>query len=327
MLLKIQHDEALDSFLSRNRHVFQKEFLINNPFKLKLESSSNRWGTSDIKAVASAIGWEGCYGFNKLLHLHTCYFETTFIKGDTDQAYSGKYYGCDNNFELDCFIRREDIGLCLECVKSDIDKLGFCYWRRSHQSDSNVCAVHNVVLSRQCQFCGKPFNLKGRNFGLLWNRCDCGKSLLEGDVIHNEDEFELNVSRLLSDIFSYGLHINSSAAYEAILLRLKRDGAEALPVPRRIGALYESRLPPQIRSDVDFDFDWFVRQGPAYMAVMGSYMTDTILALFSDFSEFVGCLGDVSAGTRSVESTWGTYISGSPHVENPIYVVTGWKPE
>lgn len=323
MLLTIQHDEALDSFVSRNRHVFQKEFLRNNPFKLKLQSNSNGWATSGIKAVASAMGWEGCYGFNKLLHLHTCFFQEVFIMGDSHQAYSAHHYDCRDNYELNYYVQREEISLCLECIKDDLDRIGFCYWRRSHQSQSNVCAVHNVILSRKCQFCAAPFNLKNRHFDLLWDRCKCGRSFLEGNIIYNEDEFELKMARLQLDIFSYGFHINSSAAYEAILARLIRDGADALPVPRQIGALYESRLPPQKRHLVNFDFDRFERYGRGILARSNSTEINTIAALFSDFSEFISCLRGVPAGTRAVESTWSTYVSGNPYIEKPVYVVTG----
>ncbi|MCY1541867.1 hypothetical protein D9M68_775760 [compost metagenome] len=180
-----------------------------------------------------------------------------------------------------------------------------------------------MILSRKCQFCAKPFNLKGRHFDSLWDRCECGKSFLDGDIIYNEDEFELKIARLRLDIFIYGFHINSSAAYEAILHRLIRDGADALPVPRRVGALYESRLPPQKRHLVNFDFDRFVRYGRGQLASRNFFAIDIVAVLFSDFYEFTACLGDVSTGTRAVESTWGTYVSGSPYIENPVYIVTG----
>lgn len=67
MLLRIQKEETLRSFLERND-------LLNwgNPdMEFLSRISGAKIEFKQIKEIAEAIGWVGCYGFNRLLHNHT----------------------------------------------------------------------------------------------------------------------------------------------------------------------------------------------------------------------------------------------------------------
>ena len=48
------------------------------------------FSTAEVKKLASAIGWQGCYGFNRLIHYHTDVAKLFVIKNSQDVSYSGK---------------------------------------------------------------------------------------------------------------------------------------------------------------------------------------------------------------------------------------------
>lgn len=52
---------------------------------------------AEVKKLASAIGWQGCYGFNRLIHYHTDVAKLFVIKNSQDVSYSGKHYATEED--------------------------------------------------------------------------------------------------------------------------------------------------------------------------------------------------------------------------------------
>ena len=67
MLLRIQRDESLRSYVERNLYVHWKSPAVD--FLRELPYCHYDNGTAAF--IAELFGWKGCYGYNKLLHLHT----------------------------------------------------------------------------------------------------------------------------------------------------------------------------------------------------------------------------------------------------------------
>jgi len=65
MLLRIQRDETIRSFIERNIFILGKG-------RFPKWYTSKRLTSEDVRNVASLLGWHGCSGFNRLLHNHTC---------------------------------------------------------------------------------------------------------------------------------------------------------------------------------------------------------------------------------------------------------------
>lgn len=67
MLLRIQPEESLRSHIDRNLLANFKDWTVDRL----------RWLSRGVvtyqgaKEIASLMGWEGCYGFNRLMHEHT----------------------------------------------------------------------------------------------------------------------------------------------------------------------------------------------------------------------------------------------------------------
>jgi hypothetical protein len=69
MLLRIQPEESLRSYVERNLYLQ----LYNSDLDYLKKPSLRycHWDGWQVKIIANIMGWHGCYGFNKLLHLHT----------------------------------------------------------------------------------------------------------------------------------------------------------------------------------------------------------------------------------------------------------------
>lgn len=322
MILKIQNDEALDSYVSRNIIVFPEYRLENNPLKIDLRRSSpSSWSTRKIKLLASAIGWEGCFGFNKIVHNHTTYFKEVFIKKATDKAYSGNFFSNDLECNLHWYASCKETGVCVECLKNDIATKGYAYWRRSHQSNVEVCAVHNLILLRSCQFCELPFSIigKGHFFSTFWHGCRCGESILGSQPILNISEYALKKAKLYCDIYNYEYFVDEGSAYKAIKNRLSRDGLSVWPSSREIYEHYGHNVSEcWSREDFIRDFEWFSKQGEYIFSV--GFLINLIILLFEDFQDFVAYLDEVSEAKRNIMNTWNTYVDGGLYSLNPNYI-------
>jgi hypothetical protein len=161
MLLRIQKDESLRSYVERN--LFVPNTILDNDAAESF--SCCNWNSSQVKLVADLLGWHGCYGFNKLLHQHTAYSWKVVLKSRFNYSYSGDaYLNTQENFDSLSKVR----AYCPVCAKEDKQNLGYSYWRRIHP-DVQVCAKHNVVLLTTCQFCNRPFARGGHTVSVMWS--------------------------------------------------------------------------------------------------------------------------------------------------------------
>jgi hypothetical protein len=180
MLLRIQPDESLRSYVERNLFL-----QLRNP-DLDIFRSPNfryySWDNSQVISIAEIFGWYGCYGFNKLVHLHTDYHFRSVLKSDSSFAYSESEFVTANY----CFDSlKVSRSYCPICVKQDIHDIGYSYWRRLHPKVT-VCARHNVNLLLYCLFCGKPFSRGGHALSVLWSGCG-GRCLGDAQATMNTD--------------------------------------------------------------------------------------------------------------------------------------------
>ncbi len=120
---KILPNESLRSYIERS--IFLS---FGHPEKIFSDASKFAMKNRNVRAIADYLGWGGCYGFNWLIHSHTSYPLKALFKSDiADFSYSGTKFELHNNF-IENEERRP--AFCPSCVKDDMKKYGFSYWRR-----------------------------------------------------------------------------------------------------------------------------------------------------------------------------------------------------
>lgn len=88
MLLRIQPDESLRSYVDRNLLANFMDWTVDRLRWL----SEGVMTHQAVKVIASTMVWEGCYGFNRRLHQHT-HLPLQFVIRDTrDVTYSRTSY-------------------------------------------------------------------------------------------------------------------------------------------------------------------------------------------------------------------------------------------
>ncbi len=150
-----------------------------------------------IGLIADVLGKSDTYGFNRLLHDHTSYSQVAVFPDRSQNSYTRKsYQSGTTRFETEC----QRAGICIDCVKEDIDSLGFSYWRRDHRY-VKVCAKHNTVLLRKCPICGSDISRHSRGYGheLLWAGCK-GRFFHQYESEKNYDEEKLAFARIFAEI-------------------------------------------------------------------------------------------------------------------------------
>lgn len=89
MPLQIQPDESLASYVRRNLIL---SWHINIAPAFVQLATRHVLKSFDVKRLAEAMGWPGCYGFNRLVHSHTMMASAYVFKGYWDHSYSAKQY-------------------------------------------------------------------------------------------------------------------------------------------------------------------------------------------------------------------------------------------
>lgn len=293
MLLRIQPEESLRSFIERNFYVNRYSPLIA---ELKKESNFSV-STSTTKEIGKALGLLGCYGFNRLLHNHTYYPRSAFLHEDKDISYSGQEYLASRHFD----VAKAPSLFCPECVRDDIAYLGFSYWRRVHHPDITVCATHNVYLEAQCPFCLMPFSSKNHDLDVMWKGCK-GLHLSETPSRNNHDVSELKKAKFFRDVFSFDLVIS----IEAARLALTDRASERRPHVREklVAAKYWHEFKDLLKDE--FGDDWNLTDRGCNDAIYGYALT-----LYDGFQDFLNHVKCYDYRPRKVESLWSTYADGS----------------
>lgn len=217
MLLRIQPDESLRSYVERNLFL-----QLHNPafeiFKTP-EFRYTLWRSKQVLSIASIFGWNGCYGFNKLVHLHTDYPFRGVLKSKDSCSYSESEFVSESYYFDDL---REKRSYCPLCVKEDTHVRGYSYWRRIH-SRITVCAKHNVNLLSHCQFCEKPFSRDGHAVHVMWSGC-AGRSLGEAEPTVNTDPVALRLAQFYERLCSLQHHLSA----ETVLRVLEENLTEVI---------------------------------------------------------------------------------------------------
>ncbi len=298
MLLRIQVEESLLSFIARNKFLNWNDTEVNALDRLTRTAVYS----SDVKIIAAGMGWFGCYGFNRLLYHHTFYPRRSIFKESQDISYSHKEY------HSQCLLLESNQicpVFCPECVKEDLKVLGFSYWRRSLRSDINVCVKHNVYLVNNCPFCGRPFNYKGHGLDVMWKGCS-GHHLGEVIPVKNEDYSVINKAKFLRDIFDFGFVV----PIEPVVLAVNEQLLTLNSTSGEISHGVEDDLSCRIKLAAKIIVK---NSSENYGHLLGEYsdlIFDSVLFLFESFNQFLQDVGAYKCELRPVTSLWSTYRAG-----------------
>ncbi|NUT74147.1 hypothetical protein HNO86_03720 [Pseudomonas sp. C1C7] len=295
MLLQIQSGESLHSYIDRNIFLNWKDPSADffRPF------SKTVLLFSELKTIASAMGWLGCPGLNRLLHLHTEYPIHSVIRNSQDLSYSQDAYISEAKW---MGAKRQDYSFCPDCIKEDLYTHGFSFWHRLHHQNIDVCAKHNVILQRRCPFCKRGFYFDNHGLEVMWNGCE-GRSLAESVAVANHDPIEYKRSKLLNDIHSCEYHISEQIALKVLYEKLLSVDCQDF-LPSQNADIYINQLEWTIsRMDLKIfaSREQLSRIGLCFEAIMLAY------------ESFDGFLIDIKChdnALRPIESLWGTYKSG-----------------
>ena len=232
MLLRIQRDESLRSYVERNLYVHWKSPAVD--FLRELPYCHYDNGTAAF--IAELFGWKGCYGYNKLLHLHTSIPWHRVLKSKYDHSYSGSTFLPGYQCIFDNL--KNTRSYCPLCVLEDINELGYSYWRRI-PSRISVCATHNVKLLTKCDFCGKPFSRDGHAVNVMWSGC-AGRCLGEVAPVLNTEPMALRLAKFFGILCALDFHVSGETVLRVIEEKLKdliRNGATEKPLVEKLEQL------------------------------------------------------------------------------------------
>lgn len=311
MLLQIQPDESLPSYVSRN-------LLLNRyasgagVFKDLVQRYSFR--NAQVRKISSAMGLPGCYGFNSLIHNHTLMAVNFVIKNPQDVSYSDVQYTTRWSARFSDW----NASFCPDCVKEDLENLGFSYWRRFCVPDVKVCYKHNTVLLNRCPYCNKLFSRPGHTLDVLWRKCD-GRHLVDAPSIPNDDPFALKRAIAFHGICSSLHHIPD----EVVLRTLRDKAASLIPI-----------LSGDFAAKMESEFHWLdvqleivdMRRLNKIVIPNPSYhlrIIDAIATVYERFGDFLMDLRSQEFDVRPIDSLWATYQMGgleSPHFVEEDYI-------
>ncbi len=299
MLLRIQKDESLRSYVERNRFLPGTNSEINTSKTL----SHCHLDGSAVRKIANILGWGGCYGFNKLLHEHTKSPSRYVFKSKFDFSYSGFDY-LDSHY-LDSLTSHRPY--CPVCVKEDKIKMGYSYWRRIH-NDVRVCPKHNVTLLTICQFCDKPFARGGHAVSVMWTGCG-GRDLDEAQPIPNTDPRALKQAKFFDEICGLEHHIyveTATVVLEAKINMLAADGELELSTNRPLESF--RRYLDLREKHGDYEIRSFYHRGDGLVALAAT--------VYETFGEFLSDYLMLEPNSPNIESFWNTYYWPTTYAEH-----------
>ncbi|KRP50780.1 TniQ family protein [Pseudomonas poae] len=306
MILAIQPEETVRSFVERT--LFIKG--AHSSEKVFRQFPKHRPLRADIAIIAEMLGWIGCYGLNKMLHRHTNYPLKGVFKNIQDISYSGDQYIGDSGLYDS---NRNPSGFCPVCVKEDMERLGFSFWRRAHCCELKVCAEHNVELIKRCPSCDKQFCHGGHDLEVMWTSCE-GLHLTDCPVTLNTDLYELKKAQVFRDILSFSHHLSEEAVLTVLDERIDQDD-------NLKRAIWNSGSNMQLGDKVKWRLE-IVREARSVNRLPHRESTDFIIqAIVGAFEKFADFISEVKAygdKIRPTESLWSTYISG--HQESTHFV-------
>ncbi|MFJ4257482.1 hypothetical protein ACIP01_11125 [Pseudomonas monteilii] len=294
MTLFIQKDESIRSFVARSLYLFP--YADNSHDFAKI--LRRKMHTQDLRFLASVMGWEGCYGFNKLVHNH-CEDTLGFIfKSARDFSYSQKWY-----IEKKPLRDRSNYSFCPLCVREDVSRIGYSYWRRWWSGGYDVCGTHNVVLQKECPHCKAPFTPGGHNLDVMWAGCS-GRPLTVSSVEFNSDATAYHFIKFHEKACEFEYYIPLEIAVDLAARRLEEWGGNN----EDYGASWRHQANRLFKVNHDNIRDNNARH---FSLICGLYIS-SIQKTYSSFDELTGDVFSRETATRSIETLWSTYqASGS----------------
>ncbi|PWK39035.1 TniQ family protein [Pseudomonas sp. OV226] len=305
MLLKIQSGESVHSYIDRNISLNWRD---PSARFFKAFSKSNL-SFSELKTIASTMGWLGCRGLNRLLHFHTEYPVYSVIKNGQNLSYSQDAYISQAKW---MGAKRQAFSFCPDCIREDILTLGFPFWHRLHQKNIEVCEKHNVLLQRVCPFCQKGFYFDNHGLDVIWNGCD-SRSLAETVAIANNDPIKYKRSKLLNEMYHCGFHISEQAALKVLYEKLSSVDYQNF-LPAQNADLYIDHLKLTVSR-----LNLKIFNSRVQLSITGLCF-EAIMLAYEDFDSFLSDIKCHDNALRPIDSLWGTYQAGGGSCFNYITV-------
>ncbi|WP_454869808.1 TniQ family protein [Pseudomonas putida] len=300
MPLQIQTDESLTSYVQRNLYL---SWHLDVPQTFHKLATRHVLKNTEVKRLAEAMGWLGCYGFNRLIHGHSMMASSHVFKGYWDLSYSGnQYVSRGERFSV------WGASFCPECVREDLKVYGFSYWRRYAAPHVSVCFKHNAVLHHLCPFCEKPFDGVGHQLDVMWRMCS-GRHLAEAPLVPNDDPKAFRRGRIYHQLCTSTHHISDVHA----VATARRKAAELSRVLKGETAAKIERL---------YDDLGILRNELAAASNSGrapitsninSRICEAVVSVYEHSDDFVEDLASMVQGGATVESLWCTHlVDGDP---------------
>lgn len=302
MLPQIQTDESLTSYVRRS--------LFLNRIGAGMEAFEQltkcpEFRSTEVKMIASAMGWPGCYGFNRLIHNHTLKAVDFIFKSNQDFSYSQKQYIRDDVRFCDW-----KASFCPDCVRDDLKRLGYSYWRR-FSPFITVCYKHNTVLMERCPFCNKVFSQTAHPLDVMWQGCR-GNYLNEAISLPNDDPLAFRHAVMLHEICSSPYYLSyvgliQSLRDKAALVTECLSGESA----HELNFLHYQMDALQDSLNVNIKINNASRHDESKLE-----LTKIIAKIYESFSDVLGDLRAHEFECRPIDSLWSTYQAGGIETAN-----------
>lgn len=303
MPLQIQADESLASYVRRNLHLNWRASNMGIFDKL---ATRHVLKTIEVKGLAEALGWPGCYGFNRLLQGHTMMAATHVFKGHWDHSYSDQQYVSEGER-----FSEWEAAFCPECVREDLESLGFSYWRRYGVPHVNVCHKHNVVLQSRCPYCTRPFTRMGHDLDVMWKKCG-DRHLASALSEVNEDPAALRRAVVYHRLCTSPQHIPDDGAVRIALRRagLLLEGLQGEPAVQ-VQSAYEdlTALTHALESAR-------LKNSAPVVAGINARISAALVRVYERYDGFAHDISSIIGSARPIESLWSSYRAGGVESAN-----------
>ncbi|WP_349987265.1 MULTISPECIES: TniQ family protein [Pseudomonas] len=294
--LQIQPEESIRSYLERSLFLCWDSHAVDDIRKFQ---NKVRFFKSDLKEISVFLGWDGSYGFDRLISLHTSLAVNYVVKHSQDISYSRKLYP----FKGEPYAEK-NVSYCPECAKEDLARLGFSYWRRAYSLFENdtVCHKHNTLLLTRCPYCETSLGDPKHRLDVMWRGCD-GHYLWEVEPSINSDGAEFQRARFNHSFCTSARHISAEAAVSAVWRKVKATMPEGVTTWHDIYWLEKDLELAAIRMQ-----DQAVDNDAAHVESSLELIMKAIFSHYGDIDEFTRDIGEHGV-SRLVQTGWGTYLA------------------